>query len=436
MTSIRDRVEQALARISAQPTEAPVFTRVYAEQVRAQADAADARRRTGLSLGPLDGTIVSIKDLFDVAGEPTIAGSTLLRTAAPAVHDAPVVARLRRAGALIVGKTNMSEFAFSGLGLNPHYGTPANAIDPTRIPGGSSAGAGVSVAEGTSEISIGTDTGGSVRIPAAFNGVTGFKPTARRVPTDGAFPLSYTLDSIGPLARTVQRCADADAIMAGDEPKPVPEFPLAGLRLGIPRGGLLDDMDETVAAVYAAALRNLERAGARLIDVSVEDLRASMQRATAATSIASVEAAAIHAPWLETCADQYDPRVLRRILAGRQVTAPAFIATLRERHALIAAMDARLVPVDALILPTVPTVAPPLKPLAGDDALFGTTNLLTLRNPGFGNLFDLTGISLPVRTETLPVGLMLIGRSGSDMRLLAVAAGIEKHLGEPSHGLP
>jgi aspartyl-tRNA(Asn)/glutamyl-tRNA(Gln) amidotransferase subunit A len=333
---------------------------------------------------------------------------------------------LRRAGALIIGKTNMSEFAFSGLGLNPHYGTPANAVDPTRIPGGSSAGAGVSVAEGTSEISIGTDTGGSVRIPAAFNGVTGFKPTARRVPTDGAFPLSYTLDSIGPLARTVQQCADADAIMAGDEPKPVQEFPLAGLRLGIPQGELLGDMDETVARVYAAALKKLEQAGARLIDVVVDDLRASMQRAAAAASISSVEAASIHAPWLTTCADQYDPRVLQRILAGTQITAPAFIATLRERHTLLAVMDARLTPVDALILPTVPTVAPPLKPLLGDDALFGATNLLTLRNPSFGNLFDLTGISLPVRTETLPVGLMLVGRSGSDASLLAMAAGIEK----------
>ena len=426
MTLIRDKVEQALARIAAQPADAPVFTRVYAEPVRAEADAADARRRAGLSLGPLDGAIVSIKDLFDVAGEPTTAGSALLRAAAPALHDAPVVTRLRRAGALIIGKTNMSEFAFSGLGLNPHYGTPANAIDPTRIPGGSSAGAGVSVAEGTSEISIGTDTGGSVRIPAAFNGVTGFKPTARRVPTDGAFPLSYTLDSIGPLARTVLQCADADAIMAGEEPKPVPEFPLAGLRLGIPRGGLLDDMDETVAAVYAAALGKLERAGARLIDVGVDDLRAAMQRATAAASIASVEAASIHAPWLETCADQYDPRVLRRILAGAPVSAPAFVATLRARHTLVAAMDARLAPVDALILPTVPTVAPPLKPLVDDDALFGATNLLALRNPSFGNLFDLTGISLPVRTEILPVGLMLVGRSGSDMRLLAIAAGIER----------
>ena len=428
MTSIRNKVEQALARIAAQPVEAPAFTLVYAEQVRAAADAADARRRAGISLGPLDGTIVSIKDLFDVAGEPTTAGSALLRGATPAVRDAPVIARLRRAGALIIGKTNMSEFAFSGLGLNPHYGTPANALDPTRIPGGSSAGAGVSVAEGTSEISIGTDTGGSVRIPAAFNGVTGFKPTARRVPTDGAFPLSYTLDSIGPLARSVQQCADADAIMAGDEPKPMQEFPLTGLRLGIPQGELLGDMDEAVAAAYAAALRTLEQAGARLIDIVVDDLRASMQQASAAASISSVEAASIHARWLDTCADQYDPRVRQRILAGAQITAPAFIATLRARHALIAAMDARLAPVDALILPTVPTIAPLLKPLLDDDALFGATNLRTLRNPSFGNLFDLTGISLPVGTEPLPVGLMLIARGGTDMRLLAIAAGIEKHV--------
>jgi len=217
--SVRETVEERLARIA---EGAPaVFPRLYAEQARAAADAADARRRDGISLGPLDGAMVSIKDLFDVAGETTRAGSILLADAAPARTDAPVVARLRRAGAVILGKTNMSEFAFSGLGLNPHYGTPGNAADPACIPGGSSSGAGVSVGQGTSDIAIGSDTGGSVRIPASLNGVVGFKPTARRVPLEGAFPLSYALDSLGPLARTVADCAAADAVMAGEGAAPL-----------------------------------------------------------------------------------------------------------------------------------------------------------------------------------------------------------------------
>ena len=241
MTTIRDKLESILARLTQRAAEERVFLRVYADAARAAADAADARQRAGISLGPLDGSIVSIKDLFDVAGEATTAGSVALRDAPPAAKDATIVRRLRQAGAVIIAKTNMVEFAFSGLGLNPHYGTPGNAADPTRIPGGSSSGAGVSVAEGTSEISIGSDTGGSVRIPAALNGVVGFKPTARRIPLDGAFPLSPSLDSIGPLARTVQDCAFTDAIMAGEEPRALRPHPLAGLRIAVPRGRLFSE---------------------------------------------------------------------------------------------------------------------------------------------------------------------------------------------------
>src|SRR3954471_23683870 len=221
MTATRDRLEAILDRIARGQSGEHVFLKLYPEAARAAADAADARRQAGLSLGPLDGAIISIKDLFDVAGEVTTAGSKLRRDAAPASADAPVVTRLRRAGAVVIGKTNMVEFAFAGIGLNPHFGTPGNAADRSRIPGGSSSGAGVSVAEGTSDISIGSDTGGSVRIPAAFNGIVGFKPTAKRVPLEGAFPLSYSLDSIGPLARTVRDCAHADAVMAGEEPAPL-----------------------------------------------------------------------------------------------------------------------------------------------------------------------------------------------------------------------
>ena len=209
MTSTRDRLEEILARLAAGAGER-VFLKLYAEAARAAADAADVRRKTGSPLGPLDGAIVSIKDLFDVAGEATTAGSAILRDAAPAAVDAVIVRRLRQAGAVIIGKTNMTEFAFTAIGANPHYGMPGNAADASRIPGGSSSGAGVSAAEGSSDIAIGSDTGGSVRIPASLNGVVGFKPTASRVPLDGAYPLSHTLDLIGPLARTVAQCAAAE----------------------------------------------------------------------------------------------------------------------------------------------------------------------------------------------------------------------------------
>jgi aspartyl-tRNA(Asn)/glutamyl-tRNA(Gln) amidotransferase subunit A len=244
-SSCRDRLEQALTRIADPKGEgARTCLSVYADAARGAADAADARQNRGASLGPLDGVIVSIKDLFDVAGEPTRAGSKILaEEAPPAAADAPVVQRLRRAGAVIVAKTNMSEFAFSGIGANPHFGTPGNPHDRQRAPGGSSAGAPVAVADGMCEISIGTDTGGSVRVPAALCGLVGFKPSRQRVPTEGAFPLSKTLDSIGPIACSVADCAKADAIMAGEEFVPLEPIALAGLRFGIAEGLPLGGLD-------------------------------------------------------------------------------------------------------------------------------------------------------------------------------------------------
>ncbi len=265
MATSRDRLETALARIGDPAGEGKrTFLSVYADSARGAADAADSRARMGRSLGPLDGAIVSIKDLFDVAGETTRAGSTVLGNAPPATADAVVVARLQAAGAVIVGKTNMVEFAFSGVGVNPHYGTPSNPADRSRVPGGSSSGAGVAVADGMCEIAIGTDTGGSTRIPAALCGVVGFKPTQARVPTTGAFPLSAALDSVGPLALSVADCARADAVMAGDAAWTLEPAALSGLRLGIPRGFPLQDLDATVAAGFDAATARLGKAGVRL----------------------------------------------------------------------------------------------------------------------------------------------------------------------------
>lgn len=331
MQSVRDHLEVILARLAARAGEERVFTKLYAETARAAADASDARKRAGVTLGPLDGTIVSVKDLFDVAGEPTTAGSLMLKTAAPALRDAVIVSRLRQAGAVIVGKTNMTEFAFTAIGDNQHYGTPGNAMDASRIPGGSSSGAGVSVGEGTSDISIGSDTGGSIRIPASLNGVVGFKPTARRVPLTGAFPLSATLDSIGPLALSVAACAVADAAMAGEELPPLHlPLPLAGLRVGVPRGLLFEDTESEISAAFDRSLAKVERTGARLVDISIDDFIADMRAATKWGSIAAMEGAEVHADWLATGAPvPVDPHVSGPLSRAAMLPTPVYIRAMR-----------------------------------------------------------------------------------------------------------
>ena len=421
----RDRLEAALARIADPAGEgARVFLTVHADTARVAADAADTRAKAGASRGPLDGAIVSLKDLFDVAGEPTRAASKVLANAPPATADAPVVQRLRQAGAVIVGKTNMSEFAFSGVGSNPHYGTPGNPADRARVPGGSSSGAGVAVADGMCEIAIGTDTGGSTRIPAALCGVVGFKPTKSRVPTDGAFPLSPTLDSIGPIARTVTDCAKADAILAGEAPWTIEPATLNGLRLGIPQGLPLLDLDPTVSARFAAALKLLGAQGVRLSDEAFPAFD-DMARVNATAPLVSVEAWRIHRARLATHGADYDPFVRARMEGGAAVTDEGHAAMLRERAALAQAMDARLAGLDALVLPTTPIVAPTQAEVSTPDG-FAARNRLVLRNTAIANFFDLCAISLPQPREGgLPTGLMLVARHGHDRRLFQMAAAVE-----------
>jgi aspartyl-tRNA(Asn)/glutamyl-tRNA(Gln) amidotransferase subunit A len=428
MMMVRDKLEMILARLAARENEERVFSNLYPAAARAAADAADVRRQAGISLGPLDGTLISIKDLFDVAGEVTVAGSMVLRDAPPAVQDAAIVRRLRQAGAVILGKTSMVEFAFSGLGLNPHYGTPGNAVDASRIPGGSSSGAGVSVAEGTSEISIGSDTGGSVRIPAAFNGVVGFKPTARRVPLDGAFPLSPSLDSIGPLARSVQDCAFADAIMAGEEPHGLEPYPLTGLRIGIPRGRLFTRSEAMVEEAFEKALSRLSGAGATIVDHSIDNLLMAMRETTAAASIASIEAAEVHADWLESRSGEIDPRVHYWLVRSSAVPAHTYLRMMRRRAVLVDAMDRRLAPLDVLALPATAITAPLMAPLEADEQLYNETDALVLRNTQVANQFDLTALSLPLPDCKRPVGFMLMARHGQDQRLLEIAASVEQLL--------
>jgi aspartyl-tRNA(Asn)/glutamyl-tRNA(Gln) amidotransferase subunit A len=421
--SCRDRLEQALARIADPNGEgARACLTVYADTARAAADAADARAVRDGSLGPLDGTIVSIKDLFDVAGEPTRAGSKILaEEAAPAVADAPVVHRLRQAGAVIVAKTNMSEFAFSGIGANPHFGTPGNPRDRRRVPGGSSAGAPVALADGMCELSIGTDTGGSVRIPAALCGLVGFKPSRQRVPTDGAFPLSKTLDSIGPIARSVADCAKADAIMAAEEftaPEPIA---LAGLRFGLAEGLLLDRLDDIVAPAFKAALGRLEGAGCRLSHEQLsllDDWVAVNERG----GVLPPEACALHRDRLRRRAADIDPNVRIRIERGCAVSPADYADMVRERARLVAAMDARLAALDVLVMPTTAIAAPTIAEVA-DPKVFATRNAALLRNTSMVNFFDLCAISLPLQA-TLPVGLMLVVRNGQDRQLLRIAAAV------------
>jgi aspartyl-tRNA(Asn)/glutamyl-tRNA(Gln) amidotransferase subunit A len=418
----RDRLELALFRIAEPDGEgARACLTVYAQAARAAADAADARAAVGVSLGPLDGAIVTIKDLFDIAGEPTRAGSKVLaEEAAPAAADAAIVRRLRAAGAVIVAKTNMTEFAFSGVGANPHFGTPGNPHDRKRIPGGSSSGAAVAVADGMCEIAIGTDTGGSVRIPAALCGLVGFKPSRQRVPTDGAFPLSGTLDSIGPLAKIVADCAKADAVMAGKDFSPLEPVALAGLRFGVAQGLPLDRLDDMVATAFIAAMEKLERAGVRVTHETVS-LFDDMGEVNAKGGLSPPEACAIHRDRIARRGADIDPNVRIRIERGCAVPAGDYIDALRQRARLVRAMDLRLTGLDALVMPTTAIVAPTIAEVA-DPKIFTARNAALLRNPSIANFFDLCAISLPLPGTPLPVGLMLIARNGEDRWLLRMAA--------------
>jgi aspartyl-tRNA(Asn)/glutamyl-tRNA(Gln) amidotransferase subunit A len=426
--SARERLEAALTRIADPAGEGSrACLTVYADSARAAADAADARRRVGVSLGALDGTIVSIKDLFDVPGEVTRAASNVLfEEGQVAAADAPAIARLRAAGAVIIAKTNMTEFAFSGVGHNPHYGTPGNPADRTRVPGGSSSGAAVAVADSMCEIAIGTDTGGSTRIPAALCGIVGFKPSKYRVPTEGAFPLSFTLDSVGPLARTVADCAKADAVMAGEAAWDIDPAPLAGLRLGIAQGLPLENLDPTVTARFQQALQMLGKAGVRLSDEKLPQID-GMVAVNSKGGLAPPEALSIHRERLQTQADGIDPNVRVRIERAGKISAADYVDMSRGRAALVRSMDARLGDLDALVLPTTAIVAPKLSDI-GTPETFGPANVLLLRNPSIVNFFDMCAISLPIPGDGLPVGLMVVARNGQDRRLFRIAASLERLL--------
>ena len=420
----RDRVEQALAAIADSRGEGGrACLSVYAEAARAAADQATLRAKAGDRKGPLDGAIITVKDLFDVAGEVTRAGSrALLKRGNPAAADAPVVRRLREAGAVIIGKTNMTEFAYSGIGANPHFGTPGNPADRARVPGGSSSGAAVAVGDGFCDIAIGTDTGGSTRIPASFCGLVGFKPTARRVPREGAFPLSFTFDSIGPIASSVADGALADAILAGETPEPVRPADLASLRFGVLQGRPLEGLDRIVAPAFERALAKLGPATCSDVSIGALDEMATIN---ARGGVVPAEAYAIHRGLLATAASEIDPNVRERLQRAAGISAADYILNLRDRGAAVAHMDSIFDAYDALVLPTTP-IAAPLQSEVATAEDFTNRNMLALRNPSIANFLDLCAVSLPIRlSNSLPCGLMLFGRHGDDRRLLAIAAAIE-----------
>ena len=426
-TSSRELVEQALARIADPAGEgARAFIKVYAEAARADAMQADRLRQSGVVRSAVDGIPISVKDLFDVAGDVTRAGSKILADAPAAKADAPPVARLRAAGAVIVGRTNMVEFAFGAVGTNPHYGTPKNPWDRKagRVPGGSSSGAAVAVADGMCVMGLGSDTRGSIRQPAAQCGVAGFKPTQRRVSRDGAFPLSYTLDSIGPLASTVDCCAAYDAILAGEPEAALPGLAATGLRLLVPRSSAIEDLDAPVAKAFEAALVALSRAGAVIAEVKVPSFDRQAEYFKSG-GFAAAEAYAIHRRWHERAAD-YDPRVAKRVLLGKDIAGWELVELGLLREAYIREVGALMAPYDAFLVPTAPCVAPTIAEASASDEAYFRWNGRILRNTGLVNFLDGCAATLPCHARgEAPVGLMVCGVAMADRHVLATARAVE-----------
>ncbi|HKO72881.1 MAG TPA: amidase [Bradyrhizobium sp.] len=427
-TSARKIVDACLARIADKSGEgARTFIHVDAEAAIEAADAMDRLRAAKAAPSPFAGIPVSIKDLFDIKGQVTRAGSRALEESAPAETDAVVVARLRRAGFVVIGRTNMTEFAYSGIGINPHFGTPKSVWQRNvgHVPGGSSSGAAVSVADNMAHGALGTDTGGSCRIPAAYNGIVGFKPTQRRVPLEGGVPLSFTLDSFGPLARSVACCAVLDAVLADEPIVPLQPRPIKGMRLAVPTTLVLDELDDEVARAFDRALEQLSRQGAVIERTTVpEFLDVGVMNANGGFSAA--ESYAWHRYLIASKGDVYDQRVLMRIMRGESLSAADYVDLIGARKSLIARSAARIAPYDALVLPTTANTPPRIADLVHDDKAFAKANLLSLRNCTLINMIDGCAISLPCHREgDVPVGLMLAAAGGTDRRIFELAAGME-----------
>lgn len=403
--------------------DTPAAAHVFVKTLLANADL------SALQPGVLHGVPVSVKDLYDTAGDVTTAGSRVLAGAAPATLDAPVVARLRAAGALIVGRTNMTEFAYSGVGYNPHYGTPANPCEAAiaRIPGGSSSGAAVSVVLGLCAAALGSDTGGSIRVPAALCGIVGYKPTQALVPLAGTVPLSTTLDTACAMTNSVADAIAIHNVIADTRITPLRK-PAATLRFLMPSNWVLSDMDATVKTAFERSIERLRRAGCTVLESHFAPFDALAELSNKG-GIVAAEAYAYHASFLASNRDLFDPLVAARIEKGATQSAADYLAIISARQRWIATMHTLLAGFDGFICPTVPIVAPPIKDVMANDASFARFNALLLRNTSIGNLLDGCSISLPAHTAgELPVGLMLTAIGRTDARLLGAALVIEKAL--------
>jgi aspartyl-tRNA(Asn)/glutamyl-tRNA(Gln) amidotransferase subunit A len=411
---------------------AKAFIRLFDTSARASAAALHAMHRAGAAIGALMGAPVSVKDLYDVAGFPTTAASATMHDAPIPSADSPAVARVRQAGGVLVGHTNMSEFAFSGVGINPHFGTPANpatqALDgKQRAPGGSTSGGAVSVATGAALAALGSDTGGSIRIPAALQGLVGFKNTQRLTPLEGTVPLSTTLDTVCAITRDVADGVLMHEILAQRHVMP-DRRPLSGWRLAVPRTLLLDGLDATVAHAFERALQALRGQGARIEDIVLPELT-EVAAINATGGFAAAESWAWHRKRLADRSAGYDPRVAMRIRRGETMGAADYVDLLQARARWIVRMDEAMRGIDAMLSPTVPIVAPEIAPLVASDDAFFAANGALLRNPSMVNLLDGCALSLPChRADELPVGLMVWSGALADDRVLNIGLSIEAAL--------
>lgn len=423
--SCSDEVKLALLSAKA-PSAEHVFTNLYEKTAPQEALRCDEASASSRSLGSLHGLLISLKDNLDVAGETTLAGGVVCKGEPPAASDALVVHRLREAGAVLLGKTNMSEFAFSGVGINPHYGTPVNPCDvkQARVPGGSSSGAAVSVALGLVDAGIGTDTGGSIRIPAALCGLVGFKSTQSRISLRGVMELSRSLDTVGSISKSVSDCLRVDAAMS-HQPLPTKPIDLKPMRFAVPQTLFFDDIEPTVAHAFERTISLISAAGAEVIRMPFTEL-ADIASLSLPAGFSPVEGYAVHHQRLDRGEAQIDPRVVARMKLGEHVTAADYIGLIDRRHAWIEKAQWVLQGFDAMLCPTVPMVAPLIQPLLSDDEAFFRVNRLLLRNPSAINYLDGCSFSLPChQPDEMPVGLMVSSVSGQDAALAQIALAIE-----------
>jgi aspartyl-tRNA(Asn)/glutamyl-tRNA(Gln) amidotransferase subunit A len=430
LTSSLRLTEESLARATDSAGQGKLaFTKLFPQQARLTAGAVDKMLAAGVDLGPLAGLPISVKDLFDMRDDTTTAGSIALKRFPVASADATVITRVKRAGGVILGKTNMTEFAYSGVGLNPHYGTPVNPYDEQvrRIPGGSSSGGAVSVARGMVFAAIVSDTGGSARIPAALCGVTGFKPSQKRIPLDGTFPLSPSLDSVGTIAQTVECCAMVDAVLAGGQHGELGLSQLSAQRFLVPQNYVLDGVDAHVAKTFEQSLKNLSAAGATIVEVRFPEFD-EIASLNAKGGFAAPESFSFHNR-LGADFATYDPLVLERIMVGQATTAAEYLDLCAARISMKSRFRLAHPTTDWILCPTVPIIAPPIEQLQGNAQEFRRVNRLLLRNPSLANFLDLCSLSIPCQRQgEAPVGLMLFGAEGRDHSLLSVGLAIENAL--------